>query len=122
MLFRVEPGVDRYFDRAVRDFDHVERKENVANRITAMAFNALAVGSVSAVFFLPNGDTTSKYEGHVTAHGGLEGALSQLKLEVEGETHAGQHFLDPLAPVLPAVFLAAGVALHLIARGFANRT
>ncbi len=128
MFFRTEPRIERYVERIPPNTVPFPRRENHANKITATAFNALAIGAISAAFFLPNGRSTSEYVGEVNFEG-VEGAVSKIILTITGKTDGGGASLldalppglEPIVPALPFVFVIWGVGLHFVARGFARR-
>lgn len=129
MFFRAEPRIERYAERLPPISIPHPRRENHANRVTANALNALAVGAISAVFFLPNGNSKSDYTGEaLIADGTTDGAISRLILTLTGRTEGDTPFFEGLFPQLeqiawaaPLSFVGAAIVLHWAARRFANR-
>ncbi|WDI30892.1 hypothetical protein PUV54_13105 [Hyphococcus flavus] len=90
-------------------------------------FNALAIGFISAAVFVPSGRTAANYTGSAESVGGVDSPLTTLRLIIQGETQElmgvpfGLSVLEPVAPIIPYLFIFIGFLLHLMARAAANR-
>ena len=124
MLFRTEPRSNRYYEPIMPDERFRTDKKNAGSSLTTTLLNTLAIGAISAVFFLPSGHITSTYSGEAVTDGaGMDEALSRLSILLQGESQelSGFTSLEPIATLVHYLFLICGVALHIAARIHANR-